>query len=76
MIYPNYKQGTRIQFKSTEHPPLKGLTGTVVGRSTIDQPVIGSGYIIKPDNPELIKSEDYDYDYMTAFACQFDVIKD
>lgn len=69
------KKNTKIQFKSTEKLPLKELTGTIVGKSTIDQPVIGAAYIIKLDYPELMRSEEYDYDYLTAFECQFNVIE-
>jgi hypothetical protein len=66
-------QGTRIRRK--ENHPLPGLVGTIVGRATQGQPVIGASYIIQPDDPSQVKSDEYPYDFLVSFECEFEVIK-
>jgi hypothetical protein len=65
--------GTKIKIKDNE--PLNGIVGTIVGKSTQDQPVIGATYIIRPQDFTQVYSEDYPYHYITCFECQFDIIK-
>jgi hypothetical protein len=66
-------QGTRIRRK--ENHPLPGLVGTIVGRATQEQPVIGANYIIQPDDPSQVNSEEYPYDFLVSFECEFEVVR-
>jgi hypothetical protein len=73
------KYGTKIKMHSTE--PFADIVGYVVGKSTVDQPVLGAGYIIASQNlskPGLgfIDEVHYPYTHFVAFECQFDVIVD
>jgi hypothetical protein len=63
------KQGTKIEFD------VQSLTGTgkIVGIATVAMPLIGTLYIIEPDEP--INSEAYDYSHFTAWGCQIKEIK-
>jgi len=47
------------------------MTGEVVGRATDYQPVIGASYILKSAE---FYSQEYRYEYITAFECMFDVV--
>jgi hypothetical protein len=60
-------QGTRVKFDNLD----KG-TGTICGISSIAQPVIGCGYIIKPDRPIA----NYKYSHIVLFESQFEVMKE
>jgi hypothetical protein len=55
-------------------PSLRGLKGTIVGRTTEYHPIIGATYIIQPDVPSLIRSDEYPYDFFGVSECTFDVI--
>jgi hypothetical protein len=68
-----YPQGTRIRMKDDQ--PLPGVTGTIVGRCTQGQPVIGINYIIRPDDSSQVKCEQYPYDFFSAFECMFTVVE-
>lgn len=63
------KYGTIVRLNQPEH--LKGMTGEVVGRATDYQPVIGASYILKSAE---FYSQEYRYEYITAFECMFDVV--
>lgn len=64
------KQGQRVNFKLTG---LEG-TGTIVGMSMTEQPVIGGTYIIEPDFP--INNEEYDYSHFTLPQVYITLIED
>lgn len=64
------KQGTRVEFQ-LDGADLRG-TGTIVGKATNGQPILGSCYIIEPD--ESIKSEVYDYSHFVAWSFQLKLI--
>lgn len=64
--------GTKIQIKPDN--PLAGIVGTIVGKCTQDQPVLGAAYIIRPRDFTQVYSVDYPYHYFSAFECQFEVI--
>lgn len=70
----NLPQGTRIRMNDDQ--PLPGVTGTIVGRCTEGQPVIGPSYIIRPDDPSLVNCDQYPYDFFSAFECMFTVVDD
>lgn len=62
------KQGTRIEF---DIQSFKGK-GTIVGVATNSHPIIGTSYIIEPD--EKLESEIYDYTHFVAWEFQFKII--
>lgn len=62
------KQGQRVRFKIDS---LSG-TGKVVGVATVEHPIIGSSYIIEPDEP--INSVVYDYSHFVAWDIQLTLI--
>ena len=66
------KYGTIVRLNQPEH--LKGMTGKVVGRATEYQPVIGASYILKSAENSTFYSQEYRYEYITAFECMFDVV--
>lgn len=55
-------QGTKVKFHIGD---FKG-TGKVVGLSINEQPIIGVGYIIEPD--ESIENDTYPYSHFICFA--------
>lgn len=64
----NLKQGTRVEY---DVQSLKGK-GYVVGLAMNEQPIIGSLYIIEPD--ELINNEVYNYTHFAAWGNQLKVL--
>ena len=62
------KQGQRVEFKIGE---LKGK-GKVVGKSMNYLPIIGTTYIIEPDEP--LSNESYDYSHFVANETQLNIL--